>query len=48
MNNVIPIFGPGSCCMAKHPMGFLCTKPQGHTGEHVAEGPDDEVWARWR
>jgi len=38
---------PDAACMAESPLGYVCTLPAGHGGEHMAEGVRDEAIDRW-
>lgn len=34
-------------CLARHPLGYMCTRPLGHHGDHVAHGELHEVLQMW-
>lgn len=36
-----------TACEDQDPIGYLCTRPPGHAGEHRAFGDGDEVYATW-
>lgn len=40
--------GPGDFCRARSPrIGWACTRPPGHVGDHVAHISRDIIAARW-
>ena len=38
---------PPPACYEADAIGYRCTLPRGHSGEHVAVGSDKRVMARW-
>lgn len=41
--------GAGIVCAEESPRGFLCSEPEGHDGNHIAEGmdPDEGRYDEW-
>lgn len=37
----------GGWCHARHPEGYMCSRPEGHTGRHAAHGRRGAVFASW-
>lgn len=42
-----PYWADGHWCGQRIPFGYLCTRPQGHDGPHVAHGSKDIAVCMW-
>jgi len=38
---------PGDCPSRHHSSGYLCTRPKGHEGPHIARGMRLDIIAAW-
>lgn len=43
-----PTRGSGATCSAVHEIGWACTGPEGHTGQHIAGGGQYIVLFVWQ